>query len=278
MGTFMTEPPAPYDEIRTIIYQDELWTLREYHPALADFLQARDRLLVLRHGRPPYAVLLGVPHHAEVREDYICERRRDAEGRPAPRDADKNAASYALVAFTALRDRGVPCKLVIMAHPTTHDPNKDLASPYSRELFSEPARFLLECHGSGPHRRLALELSAGHNHLADARRFAQLLDAALGRRYTWGVQKAPGSRDAWIFHGDGHEEEEALELSALQTVTLIEAERRGMPALHLEAKPAFCKPADDVNAVSPDGLLLGRALAQALLHYLGWRDRAQVPG
>jgi hypothetical protein len=40
-----------------------------------------------------------------------------------------------------------------------------------------------------------------------------------------------------------------------------------MPALHIEAKPAFCKPADLTNTVTPDGLMLGRALAQAIIAY-----------
>jgi hypothetical protein len=227
--------------------------------------------VVVRYGQPPYWALFGVPHHAEVREDYIAKARLDVAGRQAPRDADQNSASYAMVAFTALRDRDVPCKLVIMAHATDHDPNKLLHSPYCEELFAEPAELLVECHSAGPQRRLALELSAGANHLAEPLRFAHLLDLALGRRYTWGAQVAAGSNRALILRADGSEEEGRLELPALNTVSLLEAERRNLPALHLEAKPTFSKPADLTNTVTPDGLMLGRALAQAIVRYLAER-------
>lgn len=262
----------PFSPVQYIDYPDELWTLKDYHPALADLLESRDRLLCMTFGRPPYAVVLGVPHHASVTEDIICEDRLDQDGRPAPRDADKNAASYALVAFTALRDRGVPCRLIIMAHPTTHDPNKEPASPYFRTLFAEPMRLLVECHAAGPQRRLSLEISAGPNRRADAPGFAHELVQWLGRRYTWGVQRRPGEKAAWIFDACGEKREGELELSALQTLSLMEADRRGIPAVHIEAKPAFCKPAEGRNAVTPDGLLLGRALAHAIISYVADMD------
>ncbi len=43
-----------YEEVEHINYEDELWTLSEQHPALADFLMARDCLIILRHGQPPF--------------------------------------------------------------------------------------------------------------------------------------------------------------------------------------------------------------------------------
>ena len=71
-----------------------------------------------------------------------------------------------------------------------------------------------------------------------------------------------------IFGADGTEREGELELAARNTTSLVEAEKHGVPALHLEAKPAFRKPADGTNTVTPDGLVLGRAIAQAIILYL----------
>jgi hypothetical protein len=256
--------------IRRVDYKGELWTLQKPHPALADFLTAKDLLIVLRHGEPPFKVVLGVPHQAAVGEGYICEERLDENGNPNPRDSDENAASYALVAFTTLRDKNVPCKLVIMAHATTHDPNKEPTSHYCQEIFADTdgAPLLLECHGTAPQRRLPLELSAGNNYLSRTVRFGQALAAALGSRYAVGVQEQACTKSALIFRTDGTEEKGVLERAALQTVSLVEAGKRGMPALHLEAKPAFRKPADGTNTVTPDGLILGRAIAQAIIQYL----------
>jgi hypothetical protein len=258
------------EEVKRIDYKGELWTLRKPDPALADFLIARDRLIVLRHGEPPFKVVLGVPHQAAVGEDYICEKRLDGNGNPNKRVSDENAASYALVAFTTLRSHDVPCKLVIMAHATTHNPNKKSNSHYWREVFADTdkAPLLFECHGMAPQRRLPLELSAGNNHLSHAVRFGRALATALGSRYTLGVQKEACKKSALIFGTDGIEKEGILERPALQTASLVEAGERGMSALHLEAKPAFRKPVDGSNTVTPDGLVLGRAIAQAIIRYL----------
>jgi len=257
------------EEVKRIDYKGELWTLQKPDPALADFLIARDCLIVLRHGEPPFKVVLGVPHQAAVGEEYICENRITG-GNPDPRDSDENAASYALVAFTTLRDQNVPCKLVIMAHTTTHNPNKKPDSPYWREVFADTdkAPLLFECHGMAPRRCLPLELSAGNNHLSCTVRFGRALATALEYHYTLGVQKEACKKSALIFGADGTEREGELELAARNTASLVEAEKHGVPALHLEAKPAFRKPADRSNTVTPDGLVLGRAIAQVIIRYL----------
>ena len=259
------EERVNYRTVKRVNYQDELWILWELHPALVDFVVAKDRLIVIRHGEPPFKVVLGVPHQAAVGEDHICEKRLDENGNPNPRDSDENAASYALVAFNKLRDHNIPCKLVIMAHATDHDPNKELDSPYIQEIFAEETTLLFKCHGAGPQRLLALELSAGLNRLADPMRFGRMLARALGNLYRWGVQREPGQRNALIFDTDGTEKEGELELSARKTRSLIEAGERGIPALHLEAKPAFRKPIDGNNTVTLDGLILGQAIAQAII-------------
>jgi len=257
-----------HEEVKCVNYKGELWTLQKPHPALADFLTAKDLLIVLRHGEPPFKVVLGVPHQAEVGEKHICEKHLDKNGNPDKRESDENAASYALVAFTTLRDQNVPCKLVIMAHATTHDPNKEPTSHYCQEIFADETALLFECHGAAPRRLLALELSAGKNRLSDTVRFGRALAAALGSRYAVGVQEEACTKSALIFGTDGTEREGELELSARQTTSLITAEEKKIAALHLEAKPAFRKPADGTNTVTPDGLVLGRAIAQAIIQYL----------
>jgi hypothetical protein len=255
------------EEVEHIKYEDELWTLHDPHPALADFLTARDCLIVLRQGEPPFQVVLGVPHQAAVGEEHIWDRRFDQDGKP-PRDSDENAASYALVAFSTLRDRGVPCKLVIMAHATTHDPNKKPDSPYCEEVLRDETALLFECHGASDRRPHSLELSAGCNHLSHTLRFGRALARALGHQYSLGIQKEPGGKDALILQQNGSEEDGQLKLAARGTRSLMEATVHGIPALHLEAVPAFRKPPNGSNTVTPDGLVLGRAIAQAITKYL----------
>jgi len=256
-----------WNEVERIEYADDVWSLQVPHAALADFLAARDCLIVLQRGEAPPRVVLGVPHQAAVGEDCICEKRPGDDGRLRPRDSDENAASYALVAYSKLMASGVPCKLVIMAHPSRHDPNKRLDSPYSREVFACEPSLVLECHGAGAHRRLSLELSAGQNTLSDTVRFGRALAVGLGHRYSLGIQRQAGTRHALILAVGGGEEYGQLQRGALKTPVLREAGRRGIHALHLEAKPAFRKPADGTNTVTPDGLLLGRAIAQAIIQY-----------
>ncbi len=251
-----------YDQVKRIEYNGPVWTSeREPHPALADLLIARDRLIVLRSGEPPFLAVLGVPHQAAAGEEHICEKRQGK----GQRDSDENAALYALVAFTELKERGLPCKLVIMAHATTHDPNKESETPYCKEILAAECSLLFECHGAASSRRLALELSAGSNGLAETRRFGQALASALGNRFTLGVQEKAGEKEAWIFQTDGTEKKGELELAAIGTESLKAAYDKNIPALHLEAKPAFRKPADGSNTVTPDGQVLGRAIAQAII-------------
>jgi hypothetical protein len=194
----------------------------------------------------------------------ICEKRMGAGGDLSPRDSDENAASYALVAFTELVERGISCKLVIMAHATEHDPNKDPASPYCQEILAHRTALLFECHGSAEWRTLPLELSAGSNRLSDPVRFSRALRSGFDCSYRIGVQREPGTDDALIFKPDGTREEGSLELPATKTASLIEAQRRNIPALHLEARSDFLQPPDGSDTVVPDGLILGRAVASAI--------------
>jgi hypothetical protein len=173
-------------------------------------------------------------------------------------------ALYALAAFSALKARNIPGKLVIMAHATTHDPNKLPDSPYCQEIFSQETALLFECHAAGPMRRLDLELSAGSNPLTPTADFGRKLARALGYRYGLGVQAKFGQRTALIFKANGKPTKGTLQLPAIKTTSLIEASHRGIPALHLEAKPIFRVSANGANSLSSDGLLLGRAIAETI--------------
>lgn len=247
-------------KIKRIIYKKDIWArkYRELHPKLLKLSTSKNRLIVICHGKPPYEVVLGVPHQAAIGEESICE---DEE----PRPSDENAASYALVTFDVLKKRDVPCKLVIMARSTTTDPNKDTNSRYCQEIFRDSAEHLIECHGAGQRRKLDLELSAGSNELANPVGFGTILASELLRPYTLGAQRYAGSTSAIIFEKDGTRSIGQLALAAIETKSLIEAEAKGISALHLEAKPQFRILMDEPNTVTPDGLILGCALAETII-------------
>ncbi len=247
----------------------QLWQIPEQvpHPALETLLTAEDHLIVLRHGQPPYKVVFGVPHQISVSGWRICERRMDKHGSIKSRKGDNNVASYALVAFSRLRDQNVPCKMVIMAHATTHDPNKIIGSPYCQAIFSQESKLLFECHACSSKRHLDLELSAGKNPLTPTIPFGRILGARLGYRYKLGLQSKAGKSEALILEPDGTEIEGELQLPATKTTSLTEAGERGLPALHLEAKPFLRIPKDLTNSVSAHGLILGIAIAETIIQF-----------
>jgi len=249
---------------------EHLWHVWERVPRsdLADLLLSKDRLIVLNYGKPPFKVVLGVPHQAAIGARQICEHRLDKNGKVRARKADDNVASFALVAFSRLQGLNIPCKLVIMAHATTHDPNKKLWSPYCQEIFSATTALLFECHACGSRRILDLELSAGSNRLGQAVPYGRVLGRALGHRYSLGMQTVAGRSNALILQPGGSVVEGKLQLPATKTISLTEAGKRGFPALHLEAKPVFRIPKDFSNTVSEEGLALGRAIAKTIEQFL----------
>jgi hypothetical protein len=245
-------------------YTGELWREAEAAPDLARLLERRNTLVELTHGAPPAAVVLGVPHHAPVGVDWIAEERPEG-----PRVADYNAALYALVCFERLRERDLPCRLLVAAHATDHDPNKIPDSPYCTQAMHESEiRLLLECHAASPDGPHDLELSAGHNPHARPLRFGRLLSRALGTGQRLAVQRASGSRAAQLFDTDGQIRESQLRYPALRTHSLAEAGERGIAALHLETVPRFRTQPDGGGALPDDGFRLGNALAEAIATYL----------
>ncbi len=252
---------------KAIRFFDALWTLKEPDPTLLEALIDKDTLIEISIGEPPYAVVFGVPHHAPIGVEKIAENWWDERHNRFGRDSDEGAALYALAAFTELRDRFVPCKLIIFAHSTDHDPNKDLNSPYYVNIFAHATRLLFECHGAGDRRRYDLELSAGQNGLARPLEFGRILANHLDYHYVLATQVEYSQDEAIIFDSNGGESKGKLQLPALETESLVEANRRGIPALHLEAKPDFRKPSDSSNTLTSDGLALGRAIAKSIMQY-----------
>jgi hypothetical protein len=246
--------------INNIRYEGEIWasSLKEYDAAILELLTSKDCLIVLSHGDPPYKAVLGVPHQAAVGEPYIC-------GRGKKRSSDENAASFALVAFSLLKEHDMPCKLVIMAHSTGEDPNKVLSSPYCSEIFQGATELLFECHGASNDRDHDLELSAGRNERSNPIEFGRSLHCSLQHCYDLAVQEKPGEHAALVLLKGQGEKNGRLQNPGTGTTSLIEADNRGIPALHLEAKPKFRKTDGNKDIVSSDGLVLGQAIAQTIL-------------
>ena len=246
-------------------YYEEIWKLKEVEPALLDALLSKDCLIEMVSGQPPFAVVIGVPHQAAVGVSRIADDWVNNEGVKG-RNSDEGAAFHALVAFTAIRDRGIPCKLVIAAHDTQHDPNKVSSSPYWEAVFSDEMQLLFECHGARDDRNADLEISSGQNSLGNPLEFGRTLVRTLEFRYSLVAQAEPGSKKGILIEQDG-DKEAKLENPANYTNSLIEAEKLKIPALHLEARPQFRIPEDQSNTVTPDGLILGRAIAKSFIEF-----------
>ena len=266
--------------VNTVTYQGELWQAFEHlpHPDLLSCLQAKNQLVILQHGLPPYQVVLGAPHHVPSGVWRICQERLDKHGQVNDRCGDDNVASYALVAFSRLQALDIPSKLVIMSRSTTHDPNKVLHSPYCQEIFREESELLFECHASGGQRHFELELSSGSNTITQTVRFGRTLSSNLAHQFLLGVQAVPAQKDALIFKSDGQTMTGQLQLPAIRTTSLQEAGRRGVPALHLEAKPKFRIVRGVPDTVSPTGQVLGQAVAQAIAQLQGQVRRPTLIG
>jgi len=236
-----------------------------FHPELLSLLGQLD-LLVEMHlpeeagaGLPWVAV--GAPHHTPAGTSRMAEDWEHAPGRFG-RVADENAGLSALLIVQALQDAGIPCKLVIAAHATDHDPNKTPASPYFERLFAAPRpALLLEIHGSNSSRENDIEISGGSNPLSAALPFGQAV-AARGAWWT-AAQLRPGFKAARAFKGS-QTRETVLKLPALKTTSLVHAGELGIPAFHLELKPVF----RDFAVSSRMAWLLARDVAAAVKLYL----------
>lgn len=239
-------------------YTGPIWSGGGIARALERAFAQRDQLIVLERGARA-EVVLGVPHHAPIGVERIALERPQGS-----RIADENAVLYALVCFSALEERGVGCRLVVASQARDHDPNKDRASPYCRAALADGARWLVECHGAGARAPHDLELSAGGNRLAEPLAVGRGLAAALGTGFPVAAQTHPGSAHALLVDAHGRESPTMLRFPALRTGSLLEADARGIAALHLEAKLRFRSAGPRNGAPTPSGARLGHALAQVL--------------
>lgn len=250
--------------MQTTLFTEKIWEAnnqRIYSARMTGMLHAKNTLVILKNGRPPYQVVLGVPHQARIGEAVIAEEWTNPRGGRG-RDSDENAASFALIAFSRLCDLDIPCKLVIAAHASDHDPNKDINSPYCREVFSEEMNLLFECHGAGARRFQELELSGGTNALGNPLNFGRALAEKLNYQYSLSAQTNAGTFSAKSIHRQ-EEADTNLALPALATSSLSHAQQHGTPALHLEAKPRF-RISTDTHSVTEDGFTLGNAIADVI--------------
>lgn len=261
--------------MRTIQYDGEIWQGPSVHPRLWDLLQQKDLLVELAGGAAPYQVVLGVPHHAglgveRIAEDWINPRTGE-KGRPA----DETTGLVGLAVFSALREKDIPARLVIAAHPTDHDPNKTPGCPYWQRIFDldgGPPGILIELHGAGLHRRNALELSAGHNTAAEPLLFGSVLAYYLSGEWIFAIQEKPGSNTARLYR-NGQHTGGRLQNPALETLSLVYAGEIGIPALHLEMKAIFRQP-DPAYPHAPRPGELGWRLACALADTLDITGRS----
>lgn len=116
-----------------------------------------------------------------------------------------------------------------------------------------------------------MELSAGKNNITDTLKYGRRLALSLSNVSDVGVQKKAGSPDALIIRKDGTENQKGvLERPGTGTESLVQAGKRNILSLHLEAKPRFRIPENQKDEVSVDGCLLGEAIAQVIIQ--DWVD------
>jgi hypothetical protein len=235
-----------------------IWRDGRVAPGLALALARPDSLTVIERGGDA-RIVLGVPHHAPVGIERIALDRPGGG-----RIADENAVLYALVCLDALAACGLGARLVVAGQARDHDPNKDDASPYCRAALETKASLLVECHGAGARAPHDLELSAGRNRRVAPLDVARDLAAGRGRGVEVAAQTRPGTSPALLVDASGHASPTGLRFPALRTSSLLAAERRGVAALHLEAKIRFRSTVPRDGTPTRSGARLGHALAAAL--------------
>jgi len=254
--------------MKSVSYDGDLPKQGEIPPELLDLILKKNVLVELVYRNEPYHVVIGVPHQAANGISLIAENWKNTKLNKMGRDSDEGVATFALATFSNLRDLEISCKLVIAAHSTDHDPNKDTRSPYCQSILADQSELLFECHGAASSRKHDLELSAGSNLLSNPLRFGRILAQELDYKDSLACQIKPGKDQAVLIKQRDTETDTNLKLPGLKTNSLIEAQKLSIPALHLEAKPDFRKPADKRNIITPDGLRLGRAIAHTIANYL----------
>lgn len=257
-----------------VLYTGEVWRGQAVDPQLWALLNQKDLLVELTNGTAPFCVVLGIPHHASPGDDRIADDWLNPKTGKLGRTADESTGLNGLAVFSALRARGIACKLVIACHPTDHDPNKTPGSPYWEHVFSTPyPHLLLELHGAAHHRRHALELSAGQNSITYPDRFGAVLAYFYAGPETLAVQQRAGTKEARVYVQGKKAADNRLQNPALETTSLAYAGEIRIPALHLEMKGIFRRP-DPGFASAPRPSAAGWKLANALADTLEILNRS----
>jgi hypothetical protein len=233
-------------QMKTIVYSSGIWegSTNQPKPELLNLFEQKDTLIELVVGKQPYQVVVGVPHQAKGGVDKIGEDWKNEKGEYG-RPSDENVGIVALVVWEVFKQDGISARFVIAAHATDHDPNKTPGCPYWESVFATPLPALyIELHGAKNNKdyeqngnRHDIELSSGMNQVADPLKFGRLM-AYERDGYNLGVQKKPGSNEAFKMNGE-HEEASVLDRPALKTLSLTHAGELNLPAFHLELKPMF---------------------------------------
>ncbi|HQI25302.1 MAG TPA: hypothetical protein PLV15_10690 [Smithella sp.] len=253
-------------------YEGAIFDNGQITKELMDLLNSRNILIEIQSdiqspndSRP---VVIGVPHHAAIGQEKIAE---EAQERPS----DEAAAYYALSVFNYLKSC-VPCKLVIAAHSTDHNPNKQNDSPYFNSIFELNPRLLFECHGAGSTRKHDLELSSGIALCSDIRRFGLRFSRRLLDGIVFACQVIPGEKmKSCILYEKGKAEKAGeLVFPALGTLSLVMAKCKNIPAFHLEARPSFRFDEANPGRLTQQGEWLGKTIAQMILEYLEFENYA----
>ncbi len=245
-------------------HPEELLHLHENEPELYKALLSKDCLIEISSSIQPYDVVIGVPHQTAIGIGYIAENNHK-------RVSDEGAAFYALVIFTTLANLGIPNKIVIAAHDTQYDPNKEPNSSYWKAIFFDKMRLLLECHGSKD-REIDLEVSSGTNSLGKPSVFGHILAKELNYQYSLIAQENAKSNEGMQIE-ISEDKPTKLKYAALSTKSLTEAGDRCIPAFHIEATPKFRIPENKSNNLTTDGLILGQAIGNALSKYFTETDK-----
>ena len=251
--------------MKSCLYSSAILTpdLARFQPDLVDLLHQKNLLVEIRENRFPPQVVIGAPHQAAPGCDRIAENweRRTGE---FGRASDENVALTALLIYQCLCEENISTRVVIAAHATDHDPNKEPDCPYFQAVFANPLpKILIEIHGAGENHELdgsAVEVSSGKNFLSQPLRFGK--DMSDRGEWWTAVQIEPGKKEAKAFCG-GEERSTRLKLPALNTASLIQAGEFGIHAFHLELKPEF-----RASDIAPIMWQLGRNVAAAARKYL----------
>lgn len=189
----------------------------------------KNKLLVRSNSNKPI-IVIGAPHQAPPHIGTICTPKRTS-------DIDSG-----ILAKEIYDNLEIPAKLVIMDEATGIDPNKDINTPYSKEILNSGAKLLLEIHGQSNRNKHPLEFSAGKNDLSQVSKFGLLFYEELIKLdifFPFAVQEKKDFKEAIVITKNRELKCDELVLPALKSTLIDEVENYNMGAIHLETMPRF---------------------------------------